>query len=84
MNGLYTRVTPDASPPLYEMMHNGEKLCDTTFDELADFCVYMLDLLTEKQDGYTIVVGGRELSLSWRELHTAVLQCTGAIGSEMA
>lgn len=81
MNGLYTRVTPDATPPRYELMHNGEKLSDIPFDELADFCVYMIDMLSEKRDRYTVVVGGRELSLSWRELHTAVTQCTAAIGA---
>lgn len=82
MDGLYTRVSAYGGRAHYEMMLDGEKVCDITFLELADLASYMLDLLTEMDESYTFRVGERDVTLTWRKLHNALEQCVGALRFE--
>lgn len=80
--GLYVRVTLDGKAPLYEAMHDRMKICDMSFEDIADTAVFMIDLLTEKKDSYEIRIGGKEMKLDWQGLFHAVEQFTGALRFE--
>lgn len=82
MTGIYIRVTLDGNSPKYEVMHDGAKLNDIAFTDLVDFGVAFMDLLSEKRPEYEISVAGRDIRLSWVDLHRALEQFAGAIRFE--
>lgn len=83
MTGLYARVTISNTAARFEVMHDGDKICDMPFNDLADFCVYLLDLLTEKRASYEIAIGDRLFVMTWQQVHSALEQIAGSLRFEM-